>query len=138
MSRCFGVDIATIFRVFGLCVKPFGFSDQGSSRFTSKSVNALMKPMYAIAFDLDTKKMEKLFGPSYTNKYKDIEKYLKELHFHRRQHSLYYGDKESVTMVLAVVAATRLSRKFEWFKGCVGDIRILQILDSDDLKPALE
>ncbi len=94
--------------------------------------------MFAIAFDMDTKALEAQFGPSYTNKYKEIEKFLAEHNFHWQQGSLYYGSKETTTIGTPFLVARRLSNNFPWFKTCVKDIRVLKIEDDDDLKPHLE
>lgn len=94
--------------------------------------------MFAIAFDMDTKKLEAKFGPSYTNKYKEIEKFLESHDFTWTQGSLYYGDKEKTKIGTPFLVARKLSIQFPWFKECVKDIRILKIEDDDDLKPHLE
>jgi virulence-associated protein VapD len=93
--------------------------------------------MFAIAFDLDTSLMEAHYpGDSWQNGYKEIEDIL-DLHgFHRQQGSVYYGDAKA-TSVNTVLAAQDLSRCLGWFKPCIKDIRILQLLGNDDLKPAL-
>ena len=95
----------------------------------------MKKLMYAIAFDFDTKKLEKQFGPSYTNKYKEIETFFNEHHFHWKQGSLYYGDldRSKVDMPKTFAMLTKLSRTFPWFKDCVRDVRILTIQDDDNL-----
>jgi CRISPR-associated endonuclease Cas2 len=93
--------------------------------------------MYAIAFDLDTAALEKHHPSDSWNKaYREIKKVLKEHGFERQQGSVYYGD-ENVTSVSTVLAVQDLSRRLPWLKESVKDIRILQLLASDDLKPAL-
>ncbi len=92
--------------------------------------------MYAIAFDLNTAKLKQHYGPSWENAYGKIEKELAKHHFKPQQGSVYYGD-ETINVVKTILAAKALSDKFPWFKESVDDIRILQLLGSDDLKPLL-
>ena len=92
--------------------------------------------MYAIAFDFDTAKLKAKFGESdYRNRYKDVEKFFAEHDFHWQQGSLYYGDKDKVKLGTAFLVARKLSQEFPWISECVGDIRVLAIMEEDDLKP---
>jgi len=94
--------------------------------------------MYAIAFDLDTECLKKSYpGANYQNAYGEIRAFLEGHDFTNRQGSLYYGGKKT-TMVSAVLAATELGKTFPWLSGCVTDIRILQLMNNDDLLPAVE
>lgn len=92
--------------------------------------------MYAIAFDLDMAELKDHYGSSHENAYSKIEKVLAKHHFYPQQGSVYYGD-ETVTSVSTVLAVQALSKKYDWFKPSVKDIRILQLIANDDLKPAL-
>ena len=93
--------------------------------------------MYAIAFDLNTEKLKKHYGfTHYNNAYAEIRKFLAEKGFNHQQGSLYYGDP-TVTQVSAVLAVVELSKKFQYFRPSVEDIRILRLLDADDLMPAV-
>ncbi len=94
--------------------------------------------MFAIAFDMDTRKMESQFGSSYTNKYAEIKTFLSDNGFHWKQGSLYYGDKDKTTIGTPFLVVRRLNKQMPWFKDCVKDIRVLKIEDDDDLKPHLE
>lgn len=96
----------------------------------------MIKTMYAIAFDLDTKKLEKSYGKSYPNAYSEIKNFLADKGFKHQQGSLYYGD-DTVTQVSAVLAVVELSRRFKYIKPSVADIRVLRLLDADDLMPAV-
>jgi virulence-associated protein VapD len=92
--------------------------------------------VYAIAFDMDTKKMvEKFTETNYRNKYKEIENFLADHYFHWTQGSLYYGDKdrEKVNMPKTFKMLNELNEQFPWFKDCVRDIRILTIGEDDNL-----
>lgn len=94
--------------------------------------------MYAIAFDLDTECLKKKYpGANYTNAYGEIKGFLAAKGFSNKQGSLYYGGK-NVTMVSAVMVVAEMSQEFAWLETCVSDIRILQIMDSDDLLPAVK
>jgi virulence-associated protein VapD len=94
-----------------------------------------MKIMYAIAFDMDTDKLKEKFGADYTNRYGEIRKFLTEHHFAWQQCSLYYGDKEKVTMGTAFLVIRKMSQELIWFKECVKDARVLAIMEQDDLVP---
>jgi virulence-associated protein VapD len=100
-----------------------------------------MKIMYAIAFDMDTKKMSELFGETnYRNKYKEVENFFEEHHFHWTQGSLYYGDSDraKVNMPSTFKMLDNLNKTFPWFKDCVKDIRILTIGEDDNLMSYLK
>jgi virulence-associated protein VapD len=91
--------------------------------------------MYAIAFDLDTAKLEAnhpATGESWKKAYKEIEARLKKHGFERQQESVYYGDK-TVDQVICVLAVQDLAKTFSWFKPSVKDIRMLQLVPKDDL-----
>lgn len=93
--------------------------------------------MYAIAFDLDTEKLKANYGkPSWNNAYAEIREFLASKGFSNQQESLYYGGPQ-VTQVSAVLAVVELSRTFSYLKPSVKDIRILRLLDYDDLMPAV-
>jgi virulence-associated protein VapD len=96
--------------------------------------------MYAIAFDLDTAQLQELYSNgSWQNAYNDIKKELKEFGFDRQQGSVYFGNttNQNINAVTCVLAAQSLSKKYEWFKPSVRDIRLLKIEDFNDLTPAL-
>ncbi len=94
--------------------------------------------MYAIAYDLDTAALQAHYpGKSYNNAYGEIRNFLAARGFAHQQGSLLYGDG-TVTMVSAVLAVTALSHSMPWLRHCVQDIRILQLMVNDDLRPALE
>ena len=92
--------------------------------------------MYAIAFDLDTGRLQAAYGgPSWQNAYDAIKGTLEGFGFSRQQGSVYFGGPDPVTAVLAVQA---LARQYPWFSASVRDIRLLRIEDSNDLMPAIE
>ena len=93
--------------------------------------------MYAIAFDLDVDKLKVHYGSSHNNAYGDIRRYFAANGFSNQQGSLYYGD-QTVTMVGAGVVVANLAKTYPWLEKCVTDIRILRLLESDDLMPAVK
>jgi len=95
-------------------------------------------PMFAIAFDLDTKILEKEYGASYNNAYSEIGKFLAARNFQQKQGSLYYGDMDKVNAVSTVLTIADLSAKYSWFQKSVRDIRMLRIDSFDDLMPAVK
>lgn len=96
------------------------------------------RDMYAIVFDLDIEKLKSNYpNDSYKNAYTHIQKELESFGFERQQNSVYYGDREKVTIVDCVLAVQSLSKKYNWFKPSVKDIRMLRIVDSDDLSKVL-
>ena len=91
--------------------------------------------MFAIAYDFDTEKLKRHYhNDSHTNAYGDIKKFMADYGFTTVQGSVLYGNN-TVTMVTAMMAVSQLSQKFPWINSSVKDIRILQILENDDLKP---
>lgn len=93
--------------------------------------------MYAIAFDLDTAQLQKMYpSPSYNNAYQDIRQVLVSMGFTWQQGSVYFGG-EDMNAVKCVLAAQALSNAYPWFKSCVRDIRMLRIEELNDLSPAL-
>ena len=90
--------------------------------------------MYAIVFDLDIEKLKTHYpNDSYKNAYTSIQKEFESFGFVRQQNSVYYGDRENVTIVDCVLVVQSLSRKYDWFKPSIKDIRMLRIVDNDDL-----
>jgi virulence-associated protein VapD len=93
--------------------------------------------MYALAFDLDTAKLQKAYpSPSYKNADADIREVLEPLGFEWQQGSVYFGNSE-IDAVKCVLAAQALSNAYPWFKSCVRDIRMLRIEELNDLASAL-
>lgn len=94
--------------------------------------------MYAIVFDLDIEKLKTHYpSDSYKNAYTLIQKELEKFGFKHQQDSVYFGDREKVTVVDCVLAVQSLSKKYSWFKPSVKDIRMLRIVDNDDLSKVL-
>ncbi len=94
--------------------------------------------MFAIVFDLDINQLKSHYpNDSYKNAYKLIQKELESFGFERQQDSVYYGDREKVSVVNCVLVVQLLSKKYEWFKPSVKDIRMLRIVDNDDLSQLL-
>jgi virulence-associated protein VapD len=97
-----------------------------------------MKIMYAIAFDFDTDKLKKNYpGESWQNAYGEVRKFLSDSGFGHQQGTVYYGD-ENQTPVTTMATVFDLSKKLPYLRDSVKDIRILQLLDSDDLMPMVE
>lgn len=94
--------------------------------------------MYAITFDLNTKKLEELYpATNWRKAYDDIAIFLGEYGFTRQQGSVYFGDDE-VDAVICVTAIQDLSQEYAWVEHCVKDIRMLRIEERNDLMPALK
>jgi virulence-associated protein VapD len=94
--------------------------------------------MFAIAYDLNTEALKKYYhNTSWKNAYGDIRAFLNERGFKRQQGSVLYGEA-TVTMVDAIVAVTELSKEFPWLVHSVTDIRILQLMNNDDLMPVVK
>src|ERR1039458_7141656 len=104
--------------------------------FAMPCQSPIVKSMYAMAFDLDTERLQASVGKGHNNAYGEIRSFLAERGFRNQQGSLYYGD-ETVTQVSAVLAIVELSRQYRYIKPSVADIRILRLLDNDDLMPAV-
>lgn len=91
--------------------------------------------MFAIAYDFDTDCFRTHYhNDSWQNAYGDVKKFMHTKGFTTVQGSVLYGDS-TVTMVTAMMAVAELAKKFSWVNCCVKDIRILQIMENDDLKP---
>lgn len=95
-----------------------------------------IKTVFAIAYDLEVEKLKHHYHASYNNAYGDIRKFLETKGFSTQQGSVLYGD-DTVTMVGAITAVTELSETFPWLAPSLKDIRILQLLNNDDLMPAV-
>jgi virulence-associated protein VapD len=96
-----------------------------------------VKIMFAIAFDLDTDKLKKHYPSlSWQNVYGEIRGFLAEKGFENQQGSLYYGNG-TVTQVSAILAVVELSKRYPYVRPSVADIRLLQLLNKDDLMPAI-
>lgn len=90
--------------------------------------------MYAIAFDMDVESLRTNYGDPHNNAYYEIQKVLNRHGFNRMQGSVYFGDINAVTCVLAV---QDLVRTYSWFAPSVRDIRMLRIEEFNDLMPAV-
>lgn len=94
--------------------------------------------MYAIAFDLNTDQLERLYpSPSWSNAYRDIRDALRDYGFTWQQGSVQFGGPQ-VTPVTCVIAIQALARRFAWLAPCVRDIRMLRIEENNDLMPAVD
>lgn len=93
--------------------------------------------MFAIAYDFKNEELKTHYHtPSANNAYADFRKFMESYGFKTQQGSVLYGD-DSVTAVTATLAIIEASKKFSWLAPSVSDIRILRILDKDDLMPAV-
>src|SRR4051794_24024117 len=101
---------------------------------------APLKRMYAITFDMQTEVLRQTYPrpQSWLSAYDDIKSVLADYGFSDQQGSLYFGDAEKATPVQCVLAVQELTRRFPWFAGAVGDIRMLRIEENNDLMPAIE
>jgi virulence-associated protein VapD len=94
--------------------------------------------MFAITLDLDTEILKQKYrNLSYNNAHTNIRNFLTQRGFKWRQGSVYFGDPDKVNAVSTVLAAQGLSQAFAWFEPSVRDIRMLRILDDNDLSPVL-
>ena len=94
--------------------------------------------MYAIVFDFDTQTLEQTYpNASWRNAYTDVRNFLGDRGFEWKQGSTYFGD-DTVDAVKCVTAVQRLSRKYDWFKASVRDVRMLRIEENNDLMTALD
>ncbi len=92
---------------------------------------------YAITFDLDTEELKLRYpSPSWRNAYRDVRDVLASFGFTWQQGSVQYGNAD-VTPVTCVLAVREVAKRFDWFVACVRDIRMLRIVENDDLMPAL-
>lgn len=93
--------------------------------------------MFAIAYDFNTDELKANYHtPSWNNAYSDFRKFMAEKGFSTQQGSVLYGNG-SVTAVTATLAIFEASKRFPWLAPSITDIRILRILDKDDLMPAV-
>ncbi|MDX2018123.1 MAG: virulence factor [Planctomycetota bacterium] len=95
------------------------------------------RPMYAIAFDMDTEQLRTQYpNSSWNNAYSDIRKILSDHGFKWQQGSVYFGGPE-VNAVTCVMAAMDLARSLPWFASSIRDIRMMRIEEFNDLMPAV-
>lgn len=93
--------------------------------------------MFAIAYDFNTEKLKSHYHTaSYNNAYAEFRKFMASKGFSTQQGSVLYGD-DTVNAVNATLAIVEASSRFPWLAPSVTDIRILRILDKDDLMPAV-
>lgn len=94
--------------------------------------------VYAIAFDIDTKKADAAYSPSaYQIIYRNIETTLERHHFSKKQGSVYFGD-ETVKMRDCHNAIRDLVETVKGFKDSVDNLQMLQILEDSDLEYMLD
>lgn len=82
--------------------------------------------MFAIAFDLDTKALEKHYPPPkpWRKAYDDIENTLGTCGFRRIQGSVYVNEEGDMTHVFLAMQALRA---IVWMPACVTDIRAFKV-----------
>ncbi len=82
--------------------------------------------MFAIAFDLDTKELEKLYVPpkSWRKAYEDVQIVLEKYGFLRIQGSVYLNEEDDMTRVFLAIQALKA---IPWFPQCVTDIRAFKV-----------
>lgn len=99
-------------------------------------VDGKKKMSYAVAFDLDTEILRKVYpNDSYANAYSDIKNFLMSKGFDWQQGSVYFG--VNLNAVECILAVQNLSKTYPWFKQSVRDIRLLRIEEMNDLFPVL-
>ena len=92
---------------------------------------------YAIMLTLDADTLSKTYtGNNTLSAYTDIEGTLRSYGFSHKQGSLYFGD-EGVDAVHTVIAAQKLSKKYDWFAPSVKDVRMIRIEEDSDLTVAI-
>ena len=92
---------------------------------------------YAIMLTLDADTLSKTYtGNNTLSAYTDIEGTLRSYGFSHMQGSVYFGD-EGVDAVHTVIAAQKLSKKYDWFAPSVKDVRMIRIEEDSDLTVAI-
>lgn len=107
--------------------------------FWSKLAPKRANRAYAIAFDLDTERLQEIYPTpaSWQNAYADIKRIFEKYGFYRQQGSVYFGD-DTVDPVKCVLATQDVTNTYSWFRFVVRDIRMLRIEENNDLLPAVE
>ena len=94
--------------------------------------------MYAIVFDLDQDMLAQTYhGNSANNAYADIRRFLTNRGFEWMQGSTYFGD-DTIDAVKCMRVVQKLSKKYDWLKPSLKDIRMLRIEENNNLMEALE
>ena len=98
--------------------------------------------MYAIAFDLNAKKLEAHY-PKNVDRYdveekasSDIKAIFEKNGFVEYHTGLYFGE-DNITSVQSVLLLKKTGQQLPWLKRCVTNIHLLRISESNDLTPAL-
>lgn len=92
---------------------------------------------FAIAYEFNEKMLKLNCGASYNEAADEFESHLYDWGFTNKQGSVVYGDN-TVTMVSSVVVMVEASKKFKWLDSSLEYARVLQLINSDNLKPALK
>lgn len=85
-----------------------------------------------IFFDLDTNKLKKHLGKSYTIAYQQIKESLLKNGFRHIQGSVYETKKE-VSYAKVVTELVRILDKYPYLKSCIRDIKVSNISKQYDL-----
>ena len=91
--------------------------------------------MFAIAFDLDTKKTERHHPKGVTQAYADIRGLLGSYAFEWKQGSVYTCDTEDMANLFRAMTALKA---LPWFPGSVRDIRAFRVELWSDFTPFLK
>ncbi len=91
--------------------------------------------MFAIAFDLDTKKAERYHPKGVTQAYADIRELVGRFGFEWKQGSVYACDNEDMANLFGVMTALK---ELPWFPGSVRDIRAFRVELWSDFTPFIK
>ena len=100
-----------------------------------------MSKRVQIAFDLDTNKLKEVYTRmtqnSYTNAYKDIQKYMLSKGYEHRQGSVYHSIK-SKTRLRVVRDIKDFQKENAWFQECVNKLDYGLLEEVHDLLPEVK
>ena len=85
---------------------------------------------YAVAFDMDTKCLERECVTSYQNAYKAIGDVFKKYALLQEQDSVYLGASSWLECLNALQETVKTHK---WFGQCVRNVRIFRVEDSNDV-----
>lgn len=92
--------------------------------------------MYAVTFNIDINCLNEN-NASHSKVYEDIRKFMESNGFQWQQGSVYFGDN-TINAATCVTTIQALAKSIPFFATYVKDVRMLKIVENNDLMPAVK
>lgn len=88
--------------------------------------------MFAIAFDMEIRKLRANYGEPYNNAYYEIHRILQKYQYYNAQGSVYLSNDDDMANLFRALSALK---SIDWFRNSVRDIRAFRVENWSDFTP---